>query len=271
MLIDNESLYLYNLTIKQPSLCIASIVGQFLGSKKSQEIILANSTSIELWKADSNTGKLEKLYQQASFGIIQALDKIRLVGSHKDYVVISSDSGKLVVLEFDTEKLQFVPLFQEPHSKNGLRRTSPGEYLCVDPHNRAILISAIEKNKLVYKVQSNDEGKLELSSPLETFSKQTLTLQMCAMDTGFENPMFAAIECDYNASQQDNGHVDDDRDIDKPSLLLNYYELDQGLNHVVKHKSNVKIPGSSSHLIPLPDFIGGLLICCKSAIIYAQV
>lgn len=270
MLIDNESLYLYNLTIKQPSLCIASIVGQFLGSKKSQEIILANSTSIELWKADSNTGKLVKLYQQASFGIIQALDKIRLVGSHKDYVVISSDSGKLVVLEFDTEKLQFVPLFQEPHSKNGLRRTSPGEYLCVDPHNRAILISAIEKNKLVYKVQSNDEGKLELSSPLETFSKQTLTLQMCAMDTGFENPMFAAIECDYNASQQDNGHVDDDRDIDKPSLLLNYYELDQGLNHVVKHKSNVKIPGSSSHLIPLPDFIGGLLICCKSAIIYAH-
>lgn len=268
MLIDNESLCLYNLTIKQPSLYIASIVGQFLGSKKSQEIILANSISIELWKADPNTGKLQKLYQQASFGIIQALDKIRLVGSHKDYVVITSDSGKLVILEFDTEKLQFIPLFQEPHSKNGLRRTSPGEYICVDPHNRAILISAIERNKLVYKVQSNDEGKLELSSPLETFSKHTLTLQMCAMDTGFENPMFAAIECDYSASQEDNGHADDDSD--EPSLLLNYYELDQGLNHVVKHKSNMRIPASSSHLIPLPDFIGGILICCRSAIIYAH-
>ncbi|CAG84677.2 DEHA2A08932p [Debaryomyces hansenii CBS767] len=267
MSVDNESLYLYNLTIKHPSSCIASIVGQFLGNKKSQEIILANSTSIELWKADSNTGKLEKIYQQASFGIIQGIDKIRLVGTQKDYVVITSDSGKLVVLEFDIEKLQFVPLFQEPHSKNGLRRTSPGEYLCVDPHNRAILIGAIEKNKLVYKVQSNDEGKLELSSPLETFSKHTLTLQICAMDTGFENPMFAAIECDYNARQQDNG---EEEDAGEASLLLNYYELDQGLNHVVKHKSNEKIPGSSSHLIPLPDFIGGLLVCSKSTIIYAH-
>ena len=188
-----------------------------------------------MWKADSNTGKLEKIYQQASFGIIQGIDKIRLVGTQKDYVVITSDSGKLVVLEFDIEKLQFVSLFQEPHSKNGLRRTSPGEYLCVDPHNRAILIGAIEKNKLVYKVQSNDEGKLELSSPLETFSKHTLTLQICAMDTGFENPMFAAIECDYNARQQDNG---EEEDAGEASLLLNYYELDQGLNHIVENSKH---------------------------------
>ena len=33
---------------------------------------------------------------------------------------------------------------------------------------------------------------------------------------------------------------------------------------------NEKIPGSSSHLIPLPDFIGGLLVCSKSTIIYAH-
>lgn len=261
MSIDNESLYLYNLTIKQPSLSIASIIGQFLGNKKSQELVLATSTTIELWKADPNTGKLEKLYQQPVFSIIQAIDKIRLAGAHKDYLVVTSDSGKLVILDYDTEKLQFIPLFQEPHSKNGLRRTTPGEFLCVDPHNRAILIGAIERNKLVYKVQSNEEGKLELSSPLESFSKQTLTLKMCALDTGFENPIFAAIECDYGASQ---------RGTEEPTILLNFYELDQGLNHVVKHKSSDRIPDSFSHLIPLPDFIGGLLICCSSFIIYAH-
>ncbi|CUM65419.1 uncharacterized protein PRCAT00003057001 [Priceomyces carsonii] len=262
MLIDDESLYLYNLTLKCPTLTVGSTVGRFMGQKKSQEIVFASSSFLELWKPDPSTGKLQKICQQNTFAIIQCIDKISDFGSLRDFLVVTSDSGKLVLLSFDSEKQFFIPIIQEPHSKNGLRRTSPGEYLAVDPLGRTIMLGSIEKNKLMYKVQANDDNKLELSSPLEAIERHTLTLKMTALETDFEDPLFVAIECDYSKYSETSQY-----DPEKSSLLLNYYKFDQGLNHIVKEKRE-DIPGSSNELIALPAHIGGVLITCNSFLIY---
>lgn len=258
MLIKNESLYLYNLTLKPPGLSIGSIVGQFTGNRKTQEIVIAYPGRIELWVADPNNGKLKKHFSEDVFGCIQSIDKIRAVGSQKDLLVIASDSGKLTVAEWKDESLQFIPLYQEPHSKTGMRRTSPGEYLCIDPQNRAILLGTIETNKLIYRSQTNDKGFFQISSPIESSMRHILTLNMCALDTGYENPVFAAIECSYD--DQNNNRL-------PFALDLNYYELDQGLNHLVKRKAD-SIPLSVIHLVPLPGYIGGIIVCCESFLIY---
>lgn len=265
MLPNDESLYLYNLTLRPSSLAPKSIVGQFSGQKKSQELVLATSTSIELYRPNSETGKVVKVISQASFANIQNIEKIRLVGTHKDLLVISSDSGKMVVAEFKESMSMFVPLVQEPHSKNGLSRLNLGEYLCVNPKNRALMVSAIERNKLVYKVEmENAAGLLELLSPIEVSSKNILTLLVCALDTGYENPLWAAIEVDYQHYQ--NKHYDPETS----PLLLNYYELDQGLNHVIVKRSKRDIPASATLLVPLPGHIGGLFVCCKSHLTYEK-
>lgn len=258
MLIKNDSLYLYNLTLKPPGLSVGSTVGQFAGNRKTQEIVIAYPGRIELWVADPNNGKLKKHFSEEVFGCIQSIDKVRAVGSQKDLLVIASDSGKLSVAEWKDEAQQFIPLYQEPHSKTGMRRTTPGEYLCVDPQNRAILLGAIEANKIVYRSQTNDKGLFQVSSPIESIVRHNLTLTMCALDTGYENPVFAAIECSYDEQNKSRLPL---------ALDLNYYELDQGLNHLVKRKAD-NIPLSSIHLIPLPGYIGGIFICCESFLIY---
>lgn len=268
MLIEDDSIYLYHLTLRSPSLSQYSLLGQFLGTKKSQELLLANSTFIELWKPISDTGKVQKILVQNTLGIIQSVGTLRLPGSQKDFLVITSDSGNIVIAEYDELSNNFIPRVQEPHSKNGFRRITPGEYLSIDPHNRAVMISAIEKNKLVYKVSSNAEGQIELSSPLEASTRELLTLQTCALDTGFDNPMFAAIEIDYSEYESQDGSSSNRYDPQNSPLILNYYELDQGLNHIVKKKANGLIPASSTCLIPLPGHIGGLLISCQSFLIY---
>lgn len=269
MLVDDDSLNLYHLTLRGPSVTIRSKIGQFLGSKKSQELVLATSTTIEVWKPNSNSGKLEKLSQQQSLGIIQCIDTLRLPGTQQDYLVITSDSGKIVIAEYQQERLQFIPIIQEPHSKNGLRRLNPGEYLDVDPNSQAIMISAVERNKLVYKVRTNGEGSLELSSPLEAASKLVLTLQTCSLDTEFDNPMFAALEIDYSKYEADGSAYDPATS----PVLLTFYELDQGLNHIIRRKASLP-PGvslsSATCLIPLPGFIGGIFVCCQSYIIYCH-
>ncbi|KAG7191974.1 pre-mRNA-splicing factor rse1 [Scheffersomyces spartinae] len=266
-MIEQDSVYLYHLTLRAASGAFRSCTGRFRGLKRSEEIVLANSTTIELWIPDSDTGKLKKQTIQHAFGIIQCIDKIRLAGATKDLLVITSDSGKLVVAEYDNELQRFHPRVQEPHSKSFLRRNTPGEYLAIDPENRALMIASIERNKLVYKVESSTTTKdstLKMSSPLEAMSKNAITLALSSLDVGFNNPMFAAIEIDYTPYEQN----DNVYDTVYSDVQLNYYELDQGLNYITKSKPK-SIPGSPcSNIIALPNTVGGILVTCDSFLVY---
>ncbi|EGV63707.1 pre-mRNA-splicing factor rse1 [Yamadazyma tenuis] len=230
-------MYLYNFTSKASTSSVSSIIGQFT---KKQQLVIATANTLETWIQQDE--KIEKVRSQFSFGIIQKLEKLRPLGFDRDLLVITSDSGNLTVCEFKHE--EFVPLFHEPHSKNGLRSITPGEYLDIDPHNRAIMISAVERNKLLYRVHVENE-RVSLSSPLECLSNNTFTLCTCAVDNGFNNPLFAAIEIDSNKK-----------------TVLNYYELDQGLNHVMKRTEDV--PESANLLIPFD----GLMVCCDGFILH---
>lgn len=259
MEVSNDSLYLYHLTLKKNSYYLATRAGNFLGNRKSQELLLVTPTSIELWKVDPDTGKISRIYQENVFSVIISVEKVRSLGSKKDLVVLTSDSGKISILEFSVEKERFIPVIQEPFSKNGLRRISPGEYLCVDPMGRAIMLGALEKNKLLYKVLGDDTGKIDMSSPLTSTSRQTLTLNLCALDEGFEDPIFAAIECEIeDAITPDSS----------PRLQLNYYMFDQGINYISRTTYIDNLPDTASHLVAMPSFVGGVLICCSNVIIY---
>ena len=67
-----------------------------------------------------------------------------------DFLVVGSDSGRLVILEFDKLREKFVKIVQETYGKTGCRRIVPGEYLAADPKGRALIIGAIERQKFVY-------------------------------------------------------------------------------------------------------------------------
>lgn len=227
-------MYLYNYTISPATLPLKSIVGLFVGGK-SQQLVCATSSGITVYNL--NEGNLEKISSQMSFGIIQNIGKLNPFGD-KDYLVITSDSGNLVVAEFKNST--FKAIIQEPYGKNGLRRINPGEYL--DITDTAILITAIDQKKFVYRVHKTDDG-IELSSPLISNSK--VTVNTCALDTGFENPIFASIEIN-------NG------------FQLTHYELDRGLNHIIKRSQ--ELPESANLLIPLIG--GGLIIACDGFLLF---
>jgi splicing factor 3B subunit 3 len=65
------------------------------------------------------------------------------LGQIKDSIAIGSDSGKLSVIEYDTEKERFVPIHMETFGKTGCRRIIPGQYIAVDPKGRALMIGYI--------------------------------------------------------------------------------------------------------------------------------
>jgi splicing factor 3B subunit 3 len=154
----------------------------------------------------------------------------------------------------------------ETFGKSGVRRVIPGQYLAADPKGRACMIASVEKNKLVYVLNRNAQAELTISSPLEAHKAQTLVIAVTALDVGYENPVFAALEVDYGDCDQDpTGQAYEDLE-----KQLVYYELDLGLNHVVRKWTDT-VDRSSNLLFQVPggaDGPSGVLVCGEENITY---
>lgn len=127
----------------------------------------------------------------------------------------------------------------------------------------------MEKNKLVYVLNRNAQAELTISSPLEAHRPQTLVFAMCSLDVGYENPIFAALEIDYTDSDQDSTG----RAYEEIEKQLVFYELDLGLNHVVRKWADTvdrtahllfQVPGGS-------DGPSGVLVCSEDSVTYRHL
>lgn len=135
-------MYLYNLTLQRATGITHAVHGNFSGSKM-QEILVSRGKSLELLRPDPNTGKVHTLLTVEVFGIIRSLMAFRLTGGTKDYIVVGSDSGRIVILEYIPAKNTFEKVHQETFGKSGCRRIVPGQYLAIDPKGRAVMIGTV--------------------------------------------------------------------------------------------------------------------------------
>jgi splicing factor 3B subunit 3 len=128
------------------------------------------------------------------------------------------------------------------------------------------MIASVEKNKLVYVLNRNAQAALTISSPLEAHKPQTLVFALVSLDVGYENPVFAALEIDYSDSDQDpSGQAY--KDVEKQ---LVFYELDLGLNHVVRRWTDT-VDRTANMLFQVPggtDGPSGVLVCGEENITY---
>ncbi|CAG8552610.1 13466_t:CDS:10 [Rhizophagus irregularis] len=254
-------MFLYNLTLQPPTTINVAVVGHFSGTKQ-QEIVISRVTRLELLKADPNSGKLQTLLTHDAFGIIRSLTPFRLTGGSK----VGSDSGRIVILEYNIVKNKFEKVHQETFGKSGCRRIVPGQYLAVDPKGRSVMIGAIEKQKLVYILNRDSAANLTISSPLEAHKSHTLVHHCIGLDVGYENPVFACLEVDYSDADMDpSGDA-----FNSTEKMLTYYELDLGLNHVVRKWSD-PVDARANLLFPVPggnDGPSGVLVCSENFITY---
>ena len=135
----------------------------------------------------------------------------------------------------------------------------PGQYLAADPRGRAVMVAAVERTKLVYTLNRDAAGAPTISSPLEAHKARCVVFDVVALDVGFDNPCFAALELDYGDADADaSGEAA--RDAEK---VLTYYELDLGLNHVTRRWSE-PVARTANVLAAAPgggDGPSGVLVC----------
>ncbi|XKL63223.1 hypothetical protein PGB90_005587 [Kerria lacca] len=261
-------MFLYHLTLQRATGVVQAVHGNFSGGK-TQEILVSRGKILELLRLDPNTGKVHILLTIEVFGIVRSMMSFRLTGGNKDYMVIGSDSGRIVILEYNPSKNTLEKVHQETFGKSGCRRIVPGQYLAVDPKGRAVMIGAVEKQKLVYILNRDAEARLTISSPLEAHKSSTLVYHMVGVDVGFENPLFACLEIDYEEADNDpTGEA-----AQKIHQTLTFYEMNLGLNHVVR-KYSEPLEEHANFLISVPgdkDGPSGVLICSENYLTYKNL
>jgi splicing factor 3B subunit 3 len=75
-------MYLYSMTLQRATGVVCAVHGNFSGSK-IQEIAVSRGKSIEILRADPQTGKIVTLHSVEVFGVVRTLMAFRLTGGNK--------------------------------------------------------------------------------------------------------------------------------------------------------------------------------------------
>lgn len=264
-----SSMFMYSLTLQAPTMVTQAIIGSFVADRpKEQQIIIAQADRISINVVQKKTEELRPLLTHHVFGIVRRISTIRLPGAPTDLLLVASDSGRIVILKYDSEKNIFERIHLETFGKSGIRRTIPGQYLAADPRGRCCMFAAVEKNKVVYFLNRNKENQTTISSPQEVNQQHTLTFALCAVDVAYDHPTFAALEVSYNDIEEDPS----DTAYQQRDKFLVFYRVDLGLNHVVREWAEA-VDYSSNILFTCPggsDGPGGVLVCGLEFISYRQ-
>lgn len=258
-------MFLYNLTLQRATGITHAVHGSFSGTKQ-QEILVARGKILELLRPDQNFGKVHSLLSVEIFGVVRSLVSFRQIGDTQDYAVVGTDSGKVVILKYNPQKNVLEKVHQETFGKSGCRRIVPGQYLAVEPKGRGFMVVAIEKQKLYYGLNRDDQARLTISSPLEAHKSNTLVYNIVGVDVGFDNPIFACLEIDYEESDNDiTGEA-----ATKTQQTLAFYLHDFDSQHVVR-KHSEPLEEHANFLISVPGGEhgpSGVLICSENYLTY---
>mmetsp|Transcript_24482 Transcript_24482/g.67789 ORF Transcript_24482/g.67789 Transcript_24482/m.67789 type:complete len:1316 (-) Transcript_24482:141-4088(-) len=255
---------LLDLRLRPSTAVIQSCLGSFTSPDQEEILLIKPGGTVELHAIvktttqndnddDDEDDEDERTYMKLitrveTRSILRSCSVLRYPGEQKDVAVIGSDSGSVSVLEFKDKNGTLGILHCTDFGKTGCRRVIPGQYVASDPKGRAIMIGAVEKRKLVYVLNRDAAGKPTIASPLEANRGRAITLAMVGIDNGFDNPIFASLEMQYDGDNQDiivaDANEADSKGTQLPETQLAYYELDLGLNHVSRRWATTALQGA---------------------------
>jgi splicing factor 3B subunit 3 len=260
---------LYHQTIQIPTAIHHCINGNFTGkSPKLEELIFVRgATYLELVSPDTKTtGKFKTIKLVNTFSIIQSIANFCFLDDEQDHLAITSDSGCLAVLKFQCDSRdggEWKQIFLEAYGKSGLKRGIPGHFLAADPHGRALMIASTEKSKLAYTFSKEEEAGEDwiISSPLEAHRNKFITQGLVAIDTGHDNPLFAAIEVPFESLDGE-----DDSSLETIEKRITFYQVQLGLNTITRKVSQV-IEFNTNFILPV---LSGVLLSSSSRISFCR-
>ncbi|CAN3374388.1 hypothetical protein DIURU_000732 [Diutina rugosa] len=244
-------MHLYHLTVEPTQQWHEVVVGHFLDDgTSSQQIVVSRGSSLLVVGLAGENDTPQRLNYSPLLGRIWHIAKIRPAGSSVDFLVVTSDSGQLVILELQTSG--WVQRLRQPFEKNGFNRTNAGEFMVVDPDDRCVMLAGLQSNRIIYPVAYSASRGVTVEAPVQLkVDVSSVILTMAAIDTRFENPMFVTVEADPDGKD-----------------YLKWYTFDQGLNiiRLLGQPTALDENNESYHLVQAP--FGGVYVAQPGKIAY---
>ena len=137
-------MHLYHLTIQHATGVKQAIPGSF-SAEGAHEILMNHGGVLSLYELREDTGEINCKYTKEAFSTVRDIMPFRMLGDSRDLLVVASDSGRIVVLDYNATNDRFEVQHCETYGKSGCRRVVAGEYLAGDPKGRAFMVSAVER------------------------------------------------------------------------------------------------------------------------------
>lgn len=237
-------MYLVNSLLQKPTAIYSVASGSFSRPDVVEFAVIRGTSHIDIiqvYNGPLGTG-LKCIVSCDTFSKVRTLESIRVAGDATDMLAITSDSGAFILARLSPSGV-LERVFLHTYGKSGCRRTMPGHLMTVDPLGRAVFLSALESNRIVYIVEregadSEQAGIMKVRSPLEANRPNHFTLAARFLHCPL-NPRIAILERDFAGKS-----------------LLSVFEVELGLNHVVK-KATCEVDSTAYDIMPLSngDFV----------------
>eukprot|EP00762_Andalucia_godoyi_P006418 ANDGO_02882.mRNA.1 Pre-mRNA-splicing factor rse1 len=258
---DNLSLAHFPLVPSRRFTC--AVFGSFSAPKRA-EIAAGVDAHLQLWRIDS-AGKVRLVLSVNVYAVVRSIVALRLGGDKREVVALGTDSGCFVVFEFSGS--QVTRLCCEPLCRSGLRRQSPGFCMVADPRGRAVFTAGVERDRYMFLLSRDSTGRFSVSSPAEFHEDNAIVVDAAALETGYDNPLFASLEIRRRAPAP--AAVPGSLQVPIPditvSTFLVIYEFDLGLNRM-SEKYQFPVPDNSHRLCAHP--VEGVVVCAPHCMSY---
>ena len=120
---------LYFQTLQPPTAVTHLALGKFLSTANQEAAVIKGSNRLSLLTSSPGRG-FEFTFDTPLFSQVRQAAAIKPPGFTHDLLFLTSDSGKLTVIEFTPTGPR--PLLNHTISKSGLRRATPGAFMAKD-------------------------------------------------------------------------------------------------------------------------------------------
>ena len=203
-------MYFYSLTLQEPQHVIDATAGNFTGKLiqdggNNDEIVVNCGTQLSLYRqvTTTNGDEMTKVLTKQTFCHVYSVKTLSFPGSTIDYLVITSDSGNITIIDLKGEKFQ--KLICVPFGRTGMRRFEPGYYLNISPCGRAIFTASLEKYKVAWEIIQTENLAPQLGPPIDLPRSHCFVYCSVALDVGYESPVFAVIERVFKPDKTQQG------------------------------------------------------------------
>ncbi|GFS96331.1 splicing factor 3B subunit 3 [Nephila pilipes] len=251
----------YHLTLQNDTGINHCVFGDFTGDKTG-EFAVSTGRLLKLLRYIYSSKRFQTLHCLNTFSRICSLKTFWSQKHCRDLLVVTTDTGVLSILRYETKKKVFELIFKEAFSPSTNPSTTLGQHLAVSLDGRVILIGAMEKVQCILVLNYANDKCNVISKQWIVAKEESLIYDIvtCVSHSSGGYYAFASLESTYKELYSES----------IPCQRLVFIEVDINKQEKITIKNTFELEHRANRLITDPHR-KGVIVCFENYIGYYRL